>query len=147
MIGHMTTESTQRVVEGPNPAVAAGSNAAVGASSNMADATIIPKRIVACCLIKTDRYDHKRNSALGDRTTPYCIWDFLFMRDDGSEFSCHPEYSTTKFGGYEGEAEQDHELPKGPKGGKGGTEGKGTFKRFKKKGYDVRLRFDAMKRP
>ena len=126
MVALLDEDSMKRVVEGPNAAVAEGI------------------KIVGCALVKTDRYDHKRNHALKDYVTVFHVWDFVFFRSDGSQIGCHPEYAHTKFGSYEGQAQKDHELPKG---GKGGSSGKGTYKYFKKKGIDHYLRFDATKRP
>ena len=134
MVAQLDEESMKRVVEGPNAAVAEGSNAAVAEG--------LPKHIVACGIVKTDRYDHKRNFALKDWHTVYHIWDFVFFRSDGSQIGIHPEYSKTKFASYEGEARSDHELPRG---GKGGSSGPGTYNYFKKKGIDQYLRFDAKK--
>ena len=149
MVAQLDAESMKRLVEGPYTAVAEG-NCHCG-TSHKASATVVdnaavveggPKTIKGCALVKTDRYDHKRNYALKDPTTVYCIWDFVFFRSDGSQIGCHPEYSTTKFGSYEGKAQRDHELPKG---GKGGSSGDGTYKYFKKKGTDQQLRFDGKK--
>ena len=136
MVAQLDAESMKRVVEGQYAAVAEDSNAAVAEG--------IPKQIAWCAIVKTDRYDHKRNHALKDYTTVYYIWDFVFFRSDGSQIGCHPEYSHTKFGSYEGQARLDHELPKG---GKGWSSGPGTYKYFKKKGIDQQLRFDATKTP
>ena len=135
MVAQMNDVSMKRVVEGPNAAVAEGSNAAVAEG--------IPKCLVGCAIIKTDRYDHKRSAALKDNKTVYHIWDFVFFRNDGSQIGCHPEYSKTKFGSYEGQAQTDHELPKG---GKGGSSGPGTYKYMKEKGNHQPLGFDARKR-
>ena len=136
MIAQLDAESMKRLVEGPYTAVAEGMNAAVVEGG--------PQLISGCALVKTDRYDHKRNHALKDHTTVYHIWDFVFFRSDGSQIGCHPNYSSTKFESYEGVARTDHELPKG---GKGGSSGRGTYKYFKKKGIDLYLRFDAEKKP
>ena len=57
------------------------------------------------------------------------IWDFVLVRDDGSEVSLHPNYSDTKIQCYSiGADVADHELPAS---GLGGTSGRGTFRYFK----------------
>ena len=126
MVALLDEDSMKRVVEGPNAAVAEGI------------------KIVGCAIVKTDRHDQKRNYAFKDKSIVFHIWDFVFFRSDGSQIGCHPDYSTTRIGSYEGHAKKDHELPKG---GKGGSSGRGTYKYFKKKGIDLYLRFDAEKKP
>ena len=96
--------------------------------------------LVSCRIQKTDRYDHKRHHALKHegRTDMLMIWDFVVVRDDGTQVFLHPEYSTTKFQCFTGPPMQDHEIPKT---GLGGTSGRGTYKYFKGKLNEVTLRF------
>ena len=106
--------------------------------------------IVSCRLQKTPRYDHKRHHAAAKgaakgapQTTPPAmldIWDFVLTLENGREVWLHPEYASPKFGAYFEKPAEDYEIPRT---GKGGTSGRGTYKYFKQKCYQVTLRFDA----
>ena len=96
--------------------------------------------IVSCRIQKTDRYDHKRHHALKHEghTEMLMIWDFVLVRDDGSQIFLHPNYTTTKFSGFVGPSLTDCEIPRT---GLGGTSGRGTYKYFKDKLHEFTLRF------
>ena len=53
------------------------------------------------------------------------IWDFVVVREDGTEVFLHPNYGETTFRSFSGMPLQDHEIPDS---GLGGTNGRGTFK-------------------
>jgi hypothetical protein len=129
MVAQMDEYSMRLVVEGPE---AAADNRSRG--------------LVSCRLQESDRYDHKRHvaGAGADQKVMLKIWDFILVRDDGTQVCVHPNYSNTKFSCTYGVPETDHELPLT---GKGGSNGPGTYKYFKNKRVDVGLRFDAGKAP
>jgi len=124
MISQMTDESIELVVRGPERR---------------------SRGIVSCAIVHTDMYDHKRHHAakqegqvIEGRLTE---WHFVVTRDDGSEMSVIPAYSSTKIEGKDRTAVADPDEI--PRSGLGGTSGPGTFKNFKQKGKILNLRFDA----
>jgi hypothetical protein len=88
MISQMTDESIESVVRGPERR---------------------SRGIVNCYIVHTDIYDHKRHQAspCGHE------WHFVVTRDDGSEISVIPAYSSTKVVGKDRTAVADPgEIPR-----------------------------------
>jgi hypothetical protein len=121
MVAQMDDASMRLVVEGPEKR---------------------SRGLVSCRLQQTDRYDHKRHYACADKKVMLKVWDFILIRDDGTQVCVHPNYSDTQFSCKYGVPETDHEVPRT---GPGGTNGPGTYKHFKNKQVDATLRFDARK--
>jgi hypothetical protein len=96
MISQMTDESIELVVRGPERR---------------------SRGIVSCAIVHTDMYDHKRHHAakqegqvIEGRLTE---WHFVVTRDDGSEISVIPTYSSPKFEGKDRTAVADPgEIPR-----------------------------------
>ena len=65
-------------------------------------------------------------------------WDSVLTFRSGRVVYLHPNYIGTAFSANLGKPLPDAEVPTT---GMGGTDGKGTYKRFKCKGYDSTLRF------
>ena len=97
--------------------------------------------LVACKIVKTNRYDHKRHRAKRNGTM-LLTWDFILERDDGTCMALHPEWSRTKIWTREGIPVEDLEVPAT---GLGGSNGPGTYKTFKNKHLEQTMTFDATK--
>ena len=102
--------------------------------------------IVRCSLRKSERYDHKRHSALKNTKNPpqdeLMEWDFVLETDLGTEISLHPHYGDTKVTCYKGPTSADHEIPRSGKGGRG----KPGFRNIIRRQVHETLRFTACPR-
>jgi hypothetical protein len=123
MVAQMDDESMQHVVEGPNHS----------------------RGLISCRLDKLDVLDNQRNTAeiragRATRQNPAYLytWDFVVVRDDGTQVWMHPTWSNTKIQVSSTAPARDHEVPRS---GPGGTSGPGTFKHFKNKRTEATLRF------
>ena len=65
-------------------------------------------------------------------------WDFVLMYGDGHIVHLHPAHKGNKVPAYFGQPPVDDEVPRT---GRGGSDGRGTFKKFKHKGYNATLTF------
>ena len=83
--------------------------------------------LVACKIVQTNRYDHKRHRA-ERHATMLLTWDFILEREDGTCMALHPEWANHKFWSKAGLPVEDLEVPAT---GLGGTNGPGTYKTFK----------------
>ena len=60
--------------------------------------------LVGCRIQKTNRYDYERQKAQGKKykgPMPY-IWDFVVVRDDGTQVFLHPKYANKKIACFTG---------------------------------------------
>ena len=65
-------------------------------------------------------------------------WDFVLTYGDGHTVYLHPSHQGNKVQAYFGQPPADDEVPRT---GRGGSDGRGTFKKFKHKGYNATLTF------
>ena len=65
-------------------------------------------------------------------------WDFVLTDGDGHSVHLHPSHKGPKVQAHMGQPPVDDEVPRA---GRGGSDGRGTFKKFKQKGYDMALKF------
>ena len=65
-------------------------------------------------------------------------WDFVLTFRSGRVVYLHPNWKGTEVSAHFGTPPPDAEVPKT---GLGGSDGKGTYMRFKWKGYNTTLRF------
>ena len=134
MVAQLDFESTRHVVEGPQVDDLKSMTVVAG--------TCEKPCLIGCYLAKTDKYDHKRHSALRDNVT-YHIWDFVLVRNNGTTICLHPDFASTTITSYEGDAPSDHEVPAS---GKGGTSGPGTYKCVRWQDNEKTLSFDPGRR-
>ena len=57
------------------------------------------------------------------------VWDFFFIRSDGTTVRFHTNYSNNKVEVANVDAAHPHEMPLPPHNGKGRSDGRGTYKR------------------
>ena len=137
MVAQLDEESLAYVVEGP---------------------LLDPNRsrgLISCRLQKRrNSYDHKRHHALrqqGEAPTMDLLyeWDFVLVRENGTEVWLHPSYNSSKVscnercepdvGGLLGSPQpQPDDVPLN---GLGGSSGPGTYKRHKDKNKKIELRW------
>ena len=98
--------------------------------------------LVSCRAERSEKYDHLVHNALGKRDKLHTEWNFILERDNGSCVVLHPRWNNTKVDCKWSLPEMDHEVPRA---GRGKSDGKGTFKKFKDKQWDEKLRFDPRK--
>ena len=113
--------------------------------------TAVAGALVKCEAHQTWIYDHIRCHADKKKERPTqwkYVWDFVLTRNDGTQICIHPAGSSeeieARFPRPEIGADDeivDEELPKGRYGGLGGSEGSGTFKKYKQRYVDKKLRF------
>ena len=101
--------------------------------------------IRTCTIRDIGRQDFKSQRAERDLVLPAGVepqsrgtWDFVLTYGDGHVVHLHPEYRGTRVAANVGTPPVDDEVPRA---GRGGSDGRGTFSKFKHKGYNATLRF------
>jgi hypothetical protein len=93
-------------------------------------------------------YDHKRHHQLKEEGKPYQleqlrVWNFLFVRSDGSTVRLHPQWSKTVV---DVVADNKYEVEI-PYSGLGESDGRGTYRCYRELHVMKKVRFDSEKVP
>jgi hypothetical protein len=128
MVAQLDEMSMQFVVEGAD-----------GRSCGLLGCYFAPRR---------NSYCHKRHTKLRQERQPVddvviLVWDFVFVRSDGTVVRLHPQRSTAKVETFEVEGTAVAVQP--PAAGKGGSDGRGTYRYYKESQTRAHLTFDTLK--
>ena len=101
--------------------------------------------IRTCTIRDIGRQDFKSQRAERDLVLPTGVepqsrgtWDFALTCGSGRVVHLHPSYRGTTTAGNVGAPPVDEEVPGA---GRDGSDGPGTFKKYKTKGYNTQLKF------